>query len=42
MTVTVSLPLSGSTVSLTLDAERFIAFAEQLRVFAATMPGKPS
>jgi hypothetical protein len=42
MSVTVSFPLEDSTVSLTFAAERFIAFAEQLQRYAATMPGKPS
>jgi hypothetical protein len=40
--VTIVFPLDGSTVFLTFGAERFLAFVEQLRAFAATMHGKPS
>lgn len=41
ITVTVSLPLSGSMISLSFDADRFLAFVEQLRQFAEGLP-KPS
>jgi hypothetical protein len=42
LSVTVSFSLDGATTSLTFTAERFFAFAEQLREFARAMPGKPS
>ncbi len=42
ITVTVSVPLSGSMVSLSFDAGQFLAFVEQLRQFAASMPGRRS
>jgi hypothetical protein len=42
ITVAVSFPLAGSIVTLSFDADRFLAFVEQLSRFAETMPGKPS
>ena len=39
ITVTVSLPLSGSMVSLSFEADRFLAFVERLQQFAEGLPG---
>jgi hypothetical protein len=42
LTVSLAFPLGDATVSLTFDAERFIAFAERVGRFARTLPGRPS
>lgn len=40
--VAVSFAFGGSIVSLSFTADQFLALTEQLRRFAATMPGRPS
>jgi hypothetical protein len=42
VSVTVLFSVGEATISLTFDADRFLAFVEQLQKFAETMPGRPS
>jgi hypothetical protein len=41
-TVTVVFDIDGSSISLSFGADRFVDFAERMRRFAATLPGRPS
>ncbi len=40
--VTIVFSLESANVSLSFDAQPFLAFVGQLQRFAATMPGRPS